>query len=137
MVVKFKHAFTLIELIFAIVIIGISFMSVPMMIQATSTGVSKNLEVQEAIFKAIVITKSAVGENSFVSVDDVIQGTKIALTDGVGLSDYKYTQKYTLSVTTPATFNGETSNDYKKITTSVYNDSDKLLARFSAYKFNY
>ena len=137
MVVKFKHAFTLIELIFAIVIIGISFMSVPMMIQATSTGVSKNLEVQEAIFKAIVITKSAVGENSFVSVDDVIQGTKTALTGGVGLFDYKFTQKYTLSVTTPATFNGETSADYKKITTSIYNDTDELLASYSAYKFNY
>lgn len=137
MVVKSKRAFTLIELIFAIVIIGISFMSVPMMIQVTSTGVAKNLETQEAIFKAIVITKSAVGENDFTNVDALIQGTKTVLTGAVGISDYKFTQKYTLSVTTPATFNGETSNDYKKITTNIYNNSDELLASFSAYKFNY
>lgn len=137
MVVRFKRAFTLIELIFAIVIIGISFMSVPMMIQVTSTGVAKNLETQEAIFKAIVITKSAVGENNFTNVDTLIQETPTVLTDAVGMSDYKFTQKYTLNVTTPATFNGETNNDYKKITTNIYNSSDELLASFSAYKFNY
>jgi len=137
MVVRLKKAFTLIELIFAIVIIGISFMSVPMMIQATSTGVAKNLEVQEAIFKAIVITKSAVGENNFANIDNLVQPTKTVLTDGVGISDYKFPQKYTLSVTTPATFNGESSNDFKKITTNIYNENDELLASFSAYKFNY
>ena len=137
MVVRLKRAFTLIELIFAIVIIGISFMAVPMMIQATSTGVAKNLETQEAIFKAIVITKTAVGENNFTNVDTLIKATPTVLTDGVGISDYKFPQKYTLSVTNPATFNGETSSDYKKITTNIYNKSDELLASFSAYKFNY
>lgn len=137
MVVKFKTAFTLIELIFAIVIIGISFMSVPMIIQATSSGVAKNLEVQEAIFKAIVITKSAVGENSFATINSLIQNTKTVLTSGVGIKDYKFTQKYTLSVTSPAIFNGESSSDYKKITTNIYNNSDELLASYSSYKFNY
>jgi prepilin-type N-terminal cleavage/methylation domain-containing protein len=46
-----KSAFTLIELIFAIVIIGISMISLPMMNQAISKGVEGNL-VQEAIFAA-------------------------------------------------------------------------------------
>ena len=46
-----KSAFTLIELIFAIVIIGISMISLPMMTQAISKGIEGNL-VQEAIFAA-------------------------------------------------------------------------------------
>ncbi len=44
-----KGAFTLIELIFAIVIIAISVMSLPMMTQATSKGIEANI-VQEVIF---------------------------------------------------------------------------------------
>lgn len=44
-----KGAFTLIELIFAIVVIAISVMSLPMMIQTTSKGIESNI-VQEAIF---------------------------------------------------------------------------------------
>ncbi len=46
-----KPAFTLIELIFAIVIIAISVVSLPMMNQAVSKGIDANL-VQEAIFAA-------------------------------------------------------------------------------------
>ncbi|WP_366755894.1 type II secretion system protein [Sulfurimonas sp.] len=47
-----KYAFTLIELIFAIVIIGISVMSLPMLTQVTSSAIEKNL-VQEAIFASV------------------------------------------------------------------------------------
>ncbi len=46
-----KKAFTLIELVFAIVIIAISVISLPMMTQVTSKGIEGNL-VQEAIFAA-------------------------------------------------------------------------------------
>jgi len=46
-------AFTMIELIFAIVIIGITVVSLPMMTQATSRGIDNNF-VQEAIFGASV-----------------------------------------------------------------------------------
>lgn len=44
-----RYAFTMIELIFAIVIISISVMSLPMMTQITSKAIEANL-VQEAIF---------------------------------------------------------------------------------------
>ena len=47
-----RYAFTMIELIFAIVIIAISVMSLPMMTQVTSTGIERNL-AQEAIFTSI------------------------------------------------------------------------------------
>jgi len=46
-----KHAFTMIELIFAIVIIGISVISLPIMNNVTNKGMENNL-VQEAIFAA-------------------------------------------------------------------------------------
>lgn len=46
-----KSAFTLIELIFAIVVIAITVISLPMMNQALSKGVDSNL-LQEAIFAA-------------------------------------------------------------------------------------
>ena len=46
-----KSAFTMIELIFAIVIIGIAVISLPMMTQATSKSIEENL-VQEAVFAA-------------------------------------------------------------------------------------
>ncbi|MEA2072664.1 MAG: prepilin-type N-terminal cleavage/methylation domain-containing protein [Campylobacterota bacterium] len=136
MVVSSSKAFTLIELIFAIVIIAISVISLPTMTDATSSGVAKNVEVQEAIFKAIVMTKSAVGENSFSNIDSVAQTTSTLITDGGGLSDYKFDQKYTLTVI-QGTFNGETSTDIKKVTTQIFTEDDELLASFSAYKFNY
>ena len=46
-----RFAFTMIELIFAIVIIAISVMSLPMMIQVTQKGIESNI-LQEAIFAA-------------------------------------------------------------------------------------
>ena len=54
-----RAAFTLIELIFAIVIIAISVISLPMMGQVVSKGVSTNL-VQEAIFAAATKLNEAV-----------------------------------------------------------------------------
>ncbi|TKI71214.1 type II secretion system protein [Sulfurimonas crateris] len=46
-----RAAFTMIELIFAIVIISIAVMSLPVMMQVTSKGIEDNI-VQEAIFAA-------------------------------------------------------------------------------------
>ena len=46
-----RLAFTMIELIFAIVIIAISVLSLPVMVQITSKGIENNL-LQEAIFAA-------------------------------------------------------------------------------------
>lgn len=70
---KFKSAFTLIELIFAIVIIGIAALSLPMMSQVTASGSEKSL-AQEAIFIAFTeitkVTSSAWDENSRVGNND-------------------------------------------------------------------
>ena len=54
-----RYAFTMIELIFAIVVIAISVMSLPMMTQVTSKGIESSL-VQEAIFAAATKLNEAV-----------------------------------------------------------------------------
>jgi len=63
-----RYAFTLIELIFAIVIIGITVISLPMMSQVTSKGIDESI-VQEAIFAAATELNEATthhwDENSF------------------------------------------------------------------------
>ena len=127
----------MIELIFAIVIIAITVVSMPMMTQVTSAGANKNLELQEAIYKAVVLTNIAIGENTFTTIDSVVQTTKTTIATTVGLLEYKFNQTYTLEITSPATFNGETSNDIKKITTKIYDVDNQLVTSLSAYKFNY
>jgi prepilin-type N-terminal cleavage/methylation domain-containing protein len=70
---KTKSAFTLIELIFAIVVIGIATLSLPMMSQVISKGSEKNL-AQEAIFIAFTeitkVTSATWDENSRIDNDD-------------------------------------------------------------------
>ena len=63
-----KSAFTLIELLFAIIIIAISVISLPMMNQAIEKGISSNI-LQEAIFAAVTELNEATtahwDDNSF------------------------------------------------------------------------
>ena len=70
---RLRQAFTLIELIFAIVIIGIATLSLPMMSQVISKGSEKSL-TQEAIFIAFTeitkVTSAAWDENSRIGNDD-------------------------------------------------------------------
>ena len=75
-----KSAFTLIELIFAIVVIAITVVSLPMMNQAISKGIDTNL-IQEAIFAAAtelneIITvqwdEASIDENSSKTISQVI-----------------------------------------------------------------
>ncbi|MGE4510451.1 MAG: type II secretion system protein [Sulfurimonadaceae bacterium] len=56
--IYFKQAFTMIELIFAIVVIAITVMSLPMMNQITSETIEDNV-VQEAIFASSAELKQA------------------------------------------------------------------------------
>ncbi|MCW8894663.1 MAG: hypothetical protein OQK48_05900 [Sulfurimonas sp.] len=69
-----KLAFTMIELIFAIVVIAISVMSLPMMIQVTSQGVESNI-VQEAIFAA---SAELMGATSYYWDDNSMQDMNIS-----------------------------------------------------------
>ena len=65
----YRSAFTMVELIFAIIIIAISVMSLPMMKQVTATAMEKGI-VQEAIFASVAeinfASTYAWDENSFL-----------------------------------------------------------------------
>ncbi|MBL1243628.1 MAG: hypothetical protein COA39_004410 [Sulfurimonas sp.] len=66
-----RFAFTMIELIFAIVIIAISVISLPMMTQVTNKGIESNI-VQETIFAAsAVIMGSVAGVWDEKSMQDI------------------------------------------------------------------
>ena len=66
-----RKAFTLIELIFAIVIIAISVISLPMMVSTTSKGIEANI-IQEAIFaSAATLNESTTYYWDEHSLDDV------------------------------------------------------------------
>ena len=73
-----RYAFTLIELIFAIVVIAISVISLPMMTQVTSKGIETNL-VQEAIFASVAEINMATtyiwDENSFIDDNESSSNT--------------------------------------------------------------
>ena len=52
---RVRHAFTMIELIFAIVVIGVTLLTIPLMIETNNTAMERNL-AQEAIFLASALT---------------------------------------------------------------------------------
>ena len=78
-----KAAFTLIELVFAIVIIAISVMSLPMMSQVVSRGIDANL-VQEAIFATATKLNEAVTYNWDENSIDPVQPDSLAQTINTG-----------------------------------------------------
>ena len=66
----FRPAFTMIELVFAIVVIAIAVVSLPMMMQSNTKGMEKNI-VQEAIFAASVeLMQATTGYWDANSTDD-------------------------------------------------------------------
>jgi prepilin-type N-terminal cleavage/methylation domain-containing protein len=87
-----RSGFSLIELIFAIVIIGITVVSIPILTSATSKGVESNL-VQEAVFAASAQMNQVLSyrwdENSIdESIDTSATGlAKVINTTGTGSCD--------------------------------------------------
>lgn len=82
-----RVAFTFIELIFAIVIIGLSVMSLPLMIDTNSKSIEKNL-VQEAIFAASAqINQAVTADWDARSIEDGNNSYARVVDDGSCLSD--------------------------------------------------
>jgi len=114
-----RYAFTMIELIFAIVIIAISVISLPMITQVTTNSSALNLEADEAIFaayvKALEITDENFSSVSSTTIASVAEGGASGSLQGL-----KFEQNYIADVTTPATF-GSSANDanIKKVALTV------------------
>jgi len=90
-----KYAFTMIELIFAIVIIAISVLSLPMMNQSITKGIDGNI-IQEAIFAASTELNEAVtahwDENSLgpnQSLARIIEGSIQSCENNSSLATYR------------------------------------------------
>ncbi|MFK5937768.1 MAG: prepilin-type N-terminal cleavage/methylation domain-containing protein [Sulfurimonas sp.] len=85
-----RSAFTLIELIFAIVVIAISVVSLPMMLQVNAKGMEGNL-VQEAIFASVAeltATSTAVWDvNSLSDFNDTSELSRIVDTGDCAKND--------------------------------------------------
>lgn len=135
-----RTAFTMIELLFAIVIIAFSVLAIPMISQVTSKGVESTIEAQEAIFKAVVMTKYETMKNyNFDNLENAKQATLTPIQTAAGsLEGYKFQHSYTLGVDSSSTFGEDTvsNNDIKKVTTVIYDENNKKLVQLIAYKFN-
>ncbi|QOP44296.1 type II secretion system protein [Sulfurimonas sediminis] len=154
-----RYAFTMIELIFAIVVISITVISLPMMNQAISKGIDTNL-VQEAIFassgKLNEILTYQWDENStpnnsiysqviWTSVNDCNQTTKRR-------SGHIFEQKHrrcldnNFSVVQPtavlgfeATDNGiyNDMDDFNNVSVHLFIDNSGVVTSAEGYKNNY
>ena len=77
-----RSAFTMIELIFAIVIIAITVISLPMMLQVTSKGMKNNL-AQEAIFAASTQLNQSISYKWNGNAQESVGGlSKVVFTSG-------------------------------------------------------
>ena len=79
-----RSAFTLIELIFAIVVISISIVSLPMMIQTTSKGMEGNV-LQEVLFAAeSILTESTTYYWDSTSIEDNVTNSRVINANAAG-----------------------------------------------------
>ena len=130
-----RHAFSMIELIFAIVIIAVTMLSLPMMTDVTSTASERNMEGDEAIFEAYVKAVEAT-DKKFTDLSSV--GSTSVLEAGAATSKtgFKFSHNYSITVTSPATFAGVTSADIKKVTVTIFDSSGDVITKLYTYKFN-
>lgn len=143
-----KHtAFTLIELVFAIVIIAISVLSIPMITQVTSKGIERNI-VQEVIFATgTILTESTTYYWDLHSLDDAnttSNGYSRVVNAGscqaVG-ADYKRIGHINRQCLDDNTTSPDNIGDFTSIewASTVYNNLDILTGNPNAatYKDNY
>jgi prepilin-type N-terminal cleavage/methylation domain-containing protein len=129
-----KSAFTLVELIFAIVIIAITVVSLPMMNQAVSKGIDGNI-VQEAIFAAATELNSAVtaswDENSsesnistYARVIETSDGYCDAITRLMSGHIKQKLHRRCLESNTTRAANSNTNDDVDALEDMVHTDSE-------------
>jgi len=132
-----RSAFSMIEVIFAIVVVAITVMSLPMLREVTSTSSSNNLNIDEAVFEAYVKAIEAT-DKTFDELTDVAKTSIIGSGDAGTLEGLKFDNMYEINVTNPAGFgNDNNSNDIKKVTVTIYDKDDNVITKLYTYKFNF
>ena len=133
-----RYAFSMIELIFAIVIVAITVMSLAMMRDVTSTSTINSINVDEASFEAYLKAIEATDETFDNVNSDTTKRSIIGSGNAETLEGLKNDNKYDISVSTPATFGLDAnSNDIKKVTITIYDKNDNEITKLYTYKFNF
>lgn len=131
-----KFAFTMIELVFAIVIISVVVISIPRLYSVTSSTMETTIKSEESIYIASVLMKDILANSSYTSVDDmsVTKTNAISFSTINSLKGYKFAYLVSIDVTANAQF-GVTS-DAKKIIVKIYTQyDDSLITTLEGYKF--
>lgn len=131
-----RYAFTMIELIFAIVVIAIVVLSLPMMTDIISNSSADTMKNEEAIFaayvKAIEVTDGNYSSLAPETDSDVRVGSGIATAQGL-----KYDLKADVVITPGSGFGtlDVGDNNISLVTISI-KDSDGVAVRLYTYDFN-
>ncbi len=129
-----RFAFSMIELVFAIVVVAVTVLSLPLMTDVTSTSSADTMKEEEAIFEAYV---------KALEVTDGVYGalsneTDTTLTTGSGYAQgLKYPFKVDVTVTRGSGFGDRDAGDQNISLVSVsVKDSGEVVAKLYAYDFN-
>ena len=130
-----KHtAFSMIELVFAIVVIAVTVLSLPMMSDVTSTGNADMMKAEEAIFEAYVKALEVTDGN----YSSLAPQTDSTLVTGSGSAQgLKYDFKADVAITPGSGFGDKDigDNNISLVAVSIKDGSD-VVAKIYTYDFN-
>jgi len=131
-----RSAFSMIELIFVIVITAIAVTALTKLSNVGATTSYQNIKYDEAIFEAYVKALETTDE----TFDNIVSsGTSSVLgeTNSSDIAGLKFDTSYKVDVITPTSF-GEDNNslDIKKVILTIYDSDGNVLTKLYTYKFN-
>ncbi len=136
-----RKGFTLIELIFAIVVIAITVMSLPMVARVTNDSSASNLEVKELVFEAYVQALQT-AEDEFTDINSSGSSTVVERTTTDKILGLKQDNTVTITVTGNEVFDPNESNasikaKTKKIAVTVASARDNTVyTKFYVFDFD-
>ena len=129
-----RAAFSMIELVFAIVVIAVTVLSLPMMTDVSSNSSANTMKAEEAIFEAYVKALEVTDGN----YSSLAEESGSALTTGAGNAQgLKYSFTADVSLTPGSGFGSLDvgDNNISLVTVDVKEGSD-VVARLYTYDFN-
>ena len=129
-----RSAFSMIELIFAIVVIAVTVLSLPMMTGVTASSNADIMKAEEAVFEAYV----KILEVTSGKYDTLSNETNATLVSGSGsVQGLKYPFVADVTITSGNGFGGLDTGDANISLVSVgIKDKDEVVAKMYAYDFN-
>ncbi len=131
-----RNGFSMIELIFAIVVISIGVLSLPMMSEVTSNASASTMKTEEAVFEAYVkaLEVTDAGYDDLNGTGGYVNVASLASDKSQGL---KLGTQMKATVQRGVAFlqGGAADNNIALVTVEV-KDADGLIARLYTYDFN-